>query len=278
MQNNNTTTSSIAVGPSSDDGIDEDIIQLLRDGEESGRPIGQEAGVIDLVDDAATSSERPSSPKPYKLNYLPGKTKVGSPELDGIFEQITQEMMINQIHMVHKGKYKGPWTEFADKCFYGYFDKHTKELRKGVLVDYDCWETPTYADKFRENFIVPGVMARAASYSKKCGEGKDTTPLEERCLIISRQRESAQMQAEKEAKESKEKRNKRKNISEGSEIKMGLRFPAGKKTKAAPSPSFMNDMKKYCLGDQGALMSAYGNLSEQPTPLFLSGKISSHQA
>jgi hypothetical protein len=143
------------------------------------------------------------------------------------------------------------------------------------MTRYDCWATSTYVDKFRENFIIPGVMARAATYSKKCGEGKETTPLEERCLLISRQRESAQKQAEKKAKELKEKTKKRKHISEASEVGMGLRFPAGKKMKTTPSPSFMNDMKKYCLGDQDALMSAYCKLSEQPTPLLLSGKISS---
>jgi hypothetical protein len=133
MQNNNTTTSSIAVGASSD-GIDEDIIQLLADGKGSTCPSGQEVGVIDISDDAAASSERPFSPKP-RLNYLPGETKVGSPEYDDIFKPITNEMLINKIHMVPKGKYKGPWQEFADKCFYGYIDKHTKDLRKGILDD-----------------------------------------------------------------------------------------------------------------------------------------------
>ena len=107
MQNNTTTTSSIAVGPSSD-GIDEDIVELLQDDGGSGRPSGQEAGVINLADDAAASYKQPSSTKPYSMNYLPGKTKVGSPELDPIFDQLTQEMLINKIHMVPKGKYKGP--------------------------------------------------------------------------------------------------------------------------------------------------------------------------
>lgn len=163
---------------------------------------------------------------PKRTINAPGKKSVGHADHKEVFEEITKDMLLSNIHLVPKGFMTEPWERYYHQTFDGTTDKNGAHV-PGIMSHYKKWSLVNGNEgtvKFMP-MVWNGIQYYAKEYEDKARMGCPPTDLDMRASRILMARQSAVKSAKGKTAEKKAHAEKRSAISKAEEEALHLRVP-----------------------------------------------------